>query len=84
MRVWWPDPLRLQLGGFSTHNFSEWPSEGDVSLCALAEVLETGPLPPHYYLSAKACRGILRRAAKRGKELPILLQRALEMAADAP
>ncbi len=31
-----------------------------------------------YYLSAKACLGILRRAQKRGKELPPLLKGALE------
>lgn len=63
-------------------NISEWPSDADVSLCSLAEVLETGPLPPHYYLSANACRGILRRAAKREKELPKLLHEALRCAAE--
>lgn len=31
-----------------------------------------------YYLSAKACQGILNRAAKRGKELPDVLKKALE------
>lgn len=32
-----------------------------------------------YYLSRKACLGILRRARKRGKELPATLELALEM-----
>jgi cobalamin biosynthesis Mg chelatase CobN len=34
-----------------------------------------------YYLSAKACSGILRRAAKRGKDLPETLKRVLEATA---
>lgn len=37
----------------------------------------TGELPQRYYLSSTACRGILRRAEKRGKELPWALQSAL-------
>ena len=34
--------------------------------------------PEKYYLSRTACEGILRRAAKRGKELPKMLKDALE------
>ena len=34
--------------------------------------------PEKYNLSAKACAGILRRAEKRGKELPTMLREALE------
>ena len=37
-----------------------------------------GGAHPKYYLSAKACLGILRRAEKRGKELPEILRLALE------
>ena len=36
--------------------------------------------PEKYYLSRTACEGILRRAAKRGKELPKMLKDALEEA----
>ena len=36
--------------------------------------------PERYYLSRTACEGILRRAAKRGKELPKMLNDALEEA----
>jgi hypothetical protein len=43
----------------------------------LSDVLETGELPQRYFLSATACRGILRRADKRGKELPSALHLAL-------
>jgi DNA (cytosine-5)-methyltransferase 1 len=34
--------------------------------------------PMKYCLSKTACEGILRRAAKRGKELPPMLREALE------
>jgi hypothetical protein len=46
-------------------------------LSLLAEVLEAGPLPPRFYLSARACSGILRRAEKRSKALPPMLEEAL-------
>ncbi len=35
-------------------------------------------VPEKYYLSPKACQGILRRASARGKELPAILKKALE------
>lgn len=34
--------------------------------------------PPKYFLTKAACMGILRRAEKRGKELPPMLKEALE------
>jgi hypothetical protein len=43
----------------------------------LSQILEDSP-HPKYSLSAKACQGILNRAAKRGKELPPELKAALE------
>ena len=65
--------------GFLTLNTSAWPSDGRA--CSLSDILETGDVPQRFYLSAKACKGILRRADKRGKELPRQLQAALQMAA---
>jgi hypothetical protein len=51
----------------------------------LSDVLETSAVPPRFYLSAKACAGILRRAERRGKDLPPALQSALEaVAGSAP
>jgi hypothetical protein len=50
----------------------------DDGVCSLSDILEAGPVPHRFYLSPKACRGILRRAAKRGKELPSALRYALE------
>jgi hypothetical protein len=52
------------------------PSDGDV--CSLWDILEIGDLPQRYYLTAKACSGVLRRAERRAKQLPLLLQQALE------
>jgi hypothetical protein len=62
-----------------TLNTSEYPSV--VVESSLSRVLETGELPPRFYLSAKACAGILRRATKRGKALPPMLEQALKQAA---
>ena len=43
----------------------------------MSEIL-LAEVPQKYYLSPKACLGILRRASVRGKELPEVLKRALE------
>lgn len=74
------DPEDSLNGEFWTRNTSEFRSGAVVS--SLSEILETGEIDPRYYLSAKACRGILRRAEKRGKDLPTMLRRALEQVAE--
>ena len=56
------------------------PSDGDV--CSLSDILETGDVPQRYFLTARACRGILRRAEKRGKALPSALHQALQSVAE--
>ena len=58
-----------------TRNGGEYPSVGAES--TLSSILEENA-PDKYYLSAKACMGILRRASERGKELPEILKEALE------
>ena len=63
------------LGAFTMHSFGESPREENVSL--LSQILEDTP-HPKYCLSAKAVIGILRRANKRGKELPTELRLALQ------
>jgi hypothetical protein len=65
--------------GFLTLNTSEWPS--DAAVCSLSDTLEIGGVPQRFFLSAKACQGILRRAEKRNKKLPELLRQALESVA---
>ena len=61
-------------------SFGEYPREENVS--TLSQILQIG-VPEKYYLSQKACLGILRRASLRGKVLPPLLEKALKMQASA-
>lgn len=76
-RVWLLDPADPLLGGSLTPSGSAWPNDGSACSCSLAEVLEQN-VSPKYYLSPLACAGILRRAERRGKELPPMLRQALE------
>ena len=61
-------------GELSTLNFGESPSVAVES--RLSWILEDN-VPERYYLSARACQGILNRASRRGKELPEILRMAL-------
>lgn len=63
------------LGECSTLDFGESPSVVEES--GLSQILQAGA-PLKYYLSEKACVGVLRRAERRGKELPTILKTALE------
>lgn len=66
--------------GFSTLSFSESPN--DAVECSLSDILqETKDVPQRFYLSAKACAGILRRSAKRGVMLPSQLRDTLQKVA---
>ena len=67
------------LTEFSTLNTGPSPSEEQES--TLSQIL-LAEVPQKYYLSPKACLGILRRASVRGKELPEVLKKALERQAD--
>ena len=64
----------LSLGELSTLNTGESPSVAVES--TLFSILEVNA-PEKYYLSAKACQGILNRAKRRGKQLPAMLEEAL-------
>lgn len=61
-------------GELSTLNIGESPSVAGES--RLSWILEDN-VPEKYYLSARACQGILNRASRRGKELPEILKMAL-------
>ena len=74
------DPSEQSSGGSWTPNFSVWPN--DVSVCSLSQVLEKGSIPSRYFLSAKLCAGILRRAEKIGKPLPGKLKTILTRIAE--
>ena len=70
--------------GLWTLNGCEWtgcPAQfpRDAGVCGLSDILETvGEHLRKYCLSLKACAGILRRAASRGKDLPERLALALK------
>lgn len=79
----------LSLGELTTLRTGEKPSEtavqemlsvwGPHSVAEesrLSQILEETP-HPKYNLTAKACQGILRRAERRGKDLPKLLKEVL-------
>ena len=72
----WMSSGTVWRGEFWTRSSSEWPS--DAAVCSLSDVLETRNVPRKYYLSAKYCAGIIRRASKRGKSLPGQLEAALK------
>jgi hypothetical protein len=65
-------------GAFLTLSISESPK--DAAACLLSQILEES-VPPRYFLSQRAAAGILRRAEKRGRELPPSLHAALELVA---
>lgn len=76
------------LGAYMTHSFGEKPYmlteescfqalPNGVSESLLSQIL-VDTAHPKYSLSAKACKGILNRASRRGKELPKVLKDALE------
>lgn len=66
-------------GESSTVNTGPAPRSGAAG-STLWQILEEQP-HPKYYLTKKACLGILRRASERGKELPEQLRVALEIQA---
>ena len=76
-----PDGNSLLLGGYWTLNFGESPRDAEES--SLSQILEA-TVPERYYLSPKACGGIIRRAGNRGKKLPPILEAALLMQAQEP
>lgn len=72
----WLEGGRLTpLGESLTLNIGEYPNVENES--TLSEILEDN-VPEKYYLSPKACLGILRRAKNKGRKLPDNLRIALE------
>ena len=70
--------------GSWTLSTPEWtatlvPYPSDDAVSSLSDILEaTSRVPQRFYLSQKACAGILRRAERRGKALPPMLLAALK------
>ena len=67
------------LGECMTRNTGESPN---AAVSRLSQILEATP-QEKYSLSAKACQGILRRAERRGKDLPELLKTVLLMQSES-
>ncbi len=78
---WYEARELISLGASMTPAILGLPK--DASACFLSQILERD-VPKKYCLSPKACLGILRRAALRGKELPPLLKAALEAQSREP
>ena len=76
--VWYEAEALTSLGACTTPNTSERHSDAGASF--LSQILEENA-PEKYSLSPKACLGILRRAERRGKDLPPMLKTALEQQA---
>lgn len=73
--AWYEAAEFASHGASLTRNIGACPNVERES--TLSEVLEMN-VPQKYSLSPKACSGVLRRAKRRGKELPELLKAALE------
>ena len=77
------------LGEYSMHSFGEAPTflptewrlnsehRNGVAESRLSQILVDNA-PPRYFLSEKACQGVLNRSQRRGKTLPEVLKKALE------
>jgi len=78
-RRWPSSGFTTSLGECWTVDTSECPS-GAGAFSSLRDVLQ-GDVPARYFLSRKAAAGILRRADKRGRQLPAHLREALEAVA---
>ena len=63
------------LGEHLMPNIGESPKEEEES--TLSQILEDN-VPQKYYLSERACQVVLRRAERRGKILPKILEKALK------
>jgi hypothetical protein len=81
----WLEADDAMLGGESSMlNISEAPKEtfcfhNAEEGCGLSQILEKSTdVPKKYFLSSTACKGMIRRSAKRGKMLPPTLKKALE------
>lgn len=66
--------IPLSLGEDLTLRVGEFPKDASVS--SLSSILEDN-VPDGYFLSVRACEGILRRSGERGKPLDPLLKQAL-------
>ena len=80
VKVWTFDKKTIPRGLAGRINVEEWPN--DASVQSLKNILQpNSEVHPRFFLSPKACSGILRRAEKRGCELPQKFKEAVERGA---
>lgn len=85
----WKNSGIMRRGECLTLNLPEWtatlvPFPNDGAVSSLSDILVTGDIPRKFFLSQKACAGILRRAGIRGKAIPETLRQALSAVAGEP
>ena len=79
--ICWKNAGILSPTEFLTLRVSEFPNVAVES--SLSDILEgTGDNLRRYFLSPKACAGILRRSKKRGLKIPDLLEHCLQTVAE--
>lgn len=61
----------------SEHNDFQGQSHKDGDVSSLWDILETGEIPPRFFLTKKHCQGIVNRAENNEKPLPEALRTAL-------
>lgn len=88
-----PSLERLMSAGIAVHgecwtlNMCEWtaslvPYLKEGGVCSLSDILEpTGVIPQRFYLSSKACLGVIRRAEARNIEIAEPLRTSLNIGA---
>jgi hypothetical protein len=79
VRVWFADQPEAPRGGSWMRSIGVLHNVGAVSLYSLLE--PDIQVPKKYFLSPRACLGILKRAARRMKVLPQILNEVLRLQA---
>ena len=74
------ETVTLWPGASSSLSSGVFPKEDNAS--TLSQIL-MDKVPPRFYLSPRACQGILRRASEHGRVLPEVLRLALEQQAQS-
>jgi hypothetical protein len=74
-----PDQPESPHGAYWTP--STWGFRSAAAVYLSSVLVPASSIPERYYLTTKACAGILRRARRRGKQLPHVLEMALRLRA---
>ena len=78
------EPARITGSPIECLTLNTLEYHNDAVASSLSDILEIGDVPQRFYLTEKACQGILHRAEKQGRSLPQHLLEALEAGALTP